>query len=98
LALTLFSDQIYAPNSFTPDNDGVNDVFMIKSSATEWMELTIFNRWGQIVFQTNDPNMPWDGSFSGGDYYCQDGVYQFRLKYRCLANVSTKLGFITLIR
>jgi gliding motility-associated-like protein len=54
------------PNAFTPNNDGVNDEFGIKDPGfIATFQMTIFNRWGQIVFKTNDPYKKWDGKKNG---------------------------------
>ncbi|MFH0864985.1 MAG: gliding motility-associated C-terminal domain-containing protein [Bacteroidota bacterium] len=56
---------IYIPNSFTPDGDGLNDVF--NASGISWepgtYEMIIYNRWGNIVFQTKDPTQGWNGGY-----------------------------------
>ena len=53
---------IYVPNVFTPENhDGLNDEFIVTSLNIENYDLKIFNRWGQMVFRSNDANKHWDG-------------------------------------
>ena len=54
----------YIPNAFTPDNDGVNDLFVPKGTGLEFIEsfkMAIFNRWGEEIYHTTDINKPWDG-------------------------------------
>ncbi|MEO1713190.1 MAG: gliding motility-associated C-terminal domain-containing protein, partial [Bacteroidota bacterium] len=52
------------PNIFTPNRDGLNDQFTpLIGCAIESYELVVYNRWGGVVFQTNDPDQPWDGTF-----------------------------------
>jgi gliding motility-associated-like protein len=61
------------PNVFTPNEDGFNDRFVpkIKFNIKSW-HLVVFNRWGQAVYQTSDPNAGWEGiDFSPGIYYWQ---------------------------
>ena len=58
-------NDILIPNAFTPDGDGVNDFFGVEVNCNELMsfEIKIYNRWGQLVFEGNDPSMQWDGTF-----------------------------------
>lgn len=57
----------YVPNSFTPSNkDGINDYFSIYfSGEIQFQEIVIYSRWGELVFQSNDPYFRWDGSYNG---------------------------------
>jgi gliding motility-associated-like protein len=63
--------QVYIPNAFTPDNDGLNDKFMVRASGIQLVKsFRIFNRWGELVFektnfQPNDPANGWDGKIRG---------------------------------
>ena len=69
---------VFVPNVFTPNNDGVNDSFYAQQSDPScWYDwsMTVYNRWGGVVFQTDDPEYGWDGSFNGGGHYVPDGVY-----------------------
>ena len=57
---------IYVPRVFTPNGDGVNDVLKpILVGITTFQYFTVYNRWGNIIFQTTDPNAGWDGTFKG---------------------------------
>ncbi len=70
---------LYVPNSFTPDNDGINDFFFVLGHDLKFFEMTIFSKWGDIVFHSKDIAIPWDGSVRNGGYYLQDGVYPFTI-------------------
>lgn len=72
---------IYAPNTFIPDGNGRNDVFKVVTDfgVTDW-SLEIFNRWGERVFQSSNPNQGWDGTFE--NLPCQDGQYNYVVKFR----------------
>lgn len=88
------------PNAFTPNNDGKNDVFkLIYKGDIVLKELSIYNRYGQRVFSTNNINQGWDGTFNGKD---EDlGVYYYMLRIICgnLKNKEVFLkGDVTLIR
>lgn len=75
------STEIFYPNIFKPNNDGVNDVFFLQSESDYIVnQLSIFDRWGNAVwlnqnFETNDPNQGWDGRFNGAKVNM--GVYVF---------------------
>ena len=72
----------YFPNSFTPSGDGLNEVFKIETLAEfNDFKLLIFNRWGEKIFESNDKNKGWDGTFIGqplpSDDYLQEENHQF---------------------
>jgi len=73
----LVDDRLFVPNAFTPNNDGLNDVFRINNFGYRAVAtMRIFNRWGQKVFETFDGTRGWDGTFNGrpadvGTYYYQ---------------------------
>lgn len=70
---------LFVPNTFTPDNDGVNDVFFVVGHDLRYFELTIFNRYGEVVFKSYDIDEPWDGSYQGGGHFVPNGVYTYQL-------------------
>lgn len=74
---------MFAPNTFIPDGDGLNDIWIPVFSSgfnVENYELNIFNRWGQLVFKTEDYLQGWNGQFNNETV--QDGVYTFKITYR----------------
>ena len=87
------------PTAFTPNNDGKNDVFRVLNAIkAENLELRVFNRWGQLVFKTNDWKKGWDGTINGAPQ--PSGVYVWFLRYTD-RNTQKKLeqkGTVTLIR
>ena len=88
---------VYIPNTFTPDNDGVNDVFQISGGNIITMECLIFNRWGQVIHSLDSPGDFWNGTYEG--FPCQDGTYIWKLKYTDFNNKKYELsGHINLIR
>ena len=88
---------IYTPNAFTPDGDGVNDVFQISGGNIIDMECLIFNRWGQVIHSLDSPEDFWNGTYQG--FPCQDGTYIWKLKYTDFNNKKYELsGHINLIR
>lgn len=56
---------IGVPNAFSPDGDGVNDFLFVYGLGIETLNFKVYNRWGQLVFETNDRNRGWDGTFKG---------------------------------
>jgi gliding motility-associated-like protein len=65
----------YAPNAFTPNNDGLNDVWIPVALGVTEYEMKIFNRWGELIWKTRDPAEPWLGQVHDGDHYAPDGLY-----------------------
>jgi gliding motility-associated-like protein len=95
----------YVPNSFTPDANGRNDVF--QPVFTEGFDpysfrMLIFNRWGQIVFESQDATIGWEGTYGTGTdiFKCQDGVYTWQIEFRRLENdeIIYLDGHVTLIK
>ncbi|MFM7309037.1 MAG: PKD domain-containing protein, partial [Flavobacteriales bacterium] len=89
----------YAPNSFTPDGDGVNDEWKPIMAGVSNYELKIFNRWGEQMYTSTNQDLPWLGQHTTGDYFCPNGVYEFRIHLRDLEGLEHDYqGWITLIR
>ncbi len=91
---------IYIPNSFTPNGDGVNDVFGVVASSLLEYEINIFNRWGEVVFSSNDPEKVWTGDTGNNkDYFTPDGAYSYVVRVKGFNSDSfTEKGVITLMR
>ena len=76
--------QVYIPNAFTPNGDGLNDIFEIQgvaindSRAVLKFSVHIFDRWGSLVFESNAPDFKWDGTNIQGQS-CQQGVYVYKM-------------------
>lgn len=93
---------LFVPNAFTPDGDGVNELFLpiTRDMADADHELLVYDRWGQLVFETKEPNKGWDGRhMSGGDVLPQ-GVYVWRLIERkaYTAEKQDFFGTVTLLK
>lgn len=89
--------ETYLPTMFSPNNDGVNDEFCVLGNCVIGVELNIYNRWGERVFQTTDPTQCWRGNHRGKPV--NTGVYAY--KARIFLNNGTELGEsgnITLVR
>ncbi len=72
----------FIPNAFTPDGDGLNDVFTAVGDEITEFEMLIFNRWGELIYQTNDLKNGWDGTAKGGNEISMEGVYVYNIKLR----------------
>lgn len=92
-----FEPLIYVPNTFTPDGNEFNGIFFVKGGNIRDFELNIFDRWGQLIFTSNDMEIGWDGTYKGE--ICQDGTYTWKLSYKDLKeNEYKRVGHINLIR
>lgn len=69
----------YAPNSFTPNQDGVNDVWKPVVTGTSAYSCKVFNRWGEVVFETEDPEAVWQGNVKDGVHYAPNGLYLYQV-------------------
>lgn len=88
---------LYIPNSFSPNGDLINDVFKPEYTGFVEIELLIFDRWGALIFRTNDLLGGWNGKYK--DVNCQLGVYVYKLTATDLYQKTTeKVGHVTLIR
>ena len=91
----------YAPTSFSPDNDGINDYFMVFGNGIDknYFHLYIYDRWGEIIFDTEDLNDSWDGRISGTSKVAPIGAYTWLVQYRDLQNIQhEETGAVTIIR
>lgn len=71
--------RFYTPNAFTPNGDGLNDIFYLYNHNLEVAEFTIFNHLGQVVFNTRDLSIGWDGTYEG--YPAKTGKYVYKIEY-----------------
>jgi gliding motility-associated-like protein len=74
----------YVPNAFTPDGDAFNNTFTpVFTSGFDPYDyhITVFNRWGEIVFESYNAAIGWDGRYPSGGELCQDGVYVWRIEF-----------------
>jgi gliding motility-associated-like protein len=94
--------QWYVPNSFTPNEDGINDIWKPIGDTHDLNDfrLSIFNRWGEQMFFTTDYSKGWNGTNSGNGYYVEAGVYTYLIKFssRTTEEKYEITGHITVIR
>lgn len=94
-------DPFFIPNSFSPNNDGNNDIFIpVANTIREW-EFSIFSVWGERIFVTEDEKLGWDGKFCGND--APNGNYVWKISYRVWNDVTgfhtvNKNGIVVLLR
>lgn len=91
----------YVPNAFTPNGDEFNTVFKpVMTVGVDYREyvLKIYNRWGELVFESHDAEVGWDGTFFGKS--APDGVYVWEIKFREIftSNSIISRGFVNLLR
>jgi len=90
---------LYIPNSFTPQNDGINDIFLPKGIGIKDYELKIYSRWGEHFFTSNDLNIGWDGTLDRKDRIAQLGVYVYLINVTdVFGEKHTYRGQVTLIK
>jgi len=91
--------EIYIPNVFTPNGDGINDIFYFTIQGALCFHANIYNRWGVLVYELNSEPEGWPGTIRQTGEPAADGTYYYILNYCDYKNVSHELdGFITLIR
>ena len=95
----------YVPNTYTPDDDNFNEIFKpVFTSGFDPYDYTllIFNRWGEIVFESHDANVGWNGTYgsNGEILMVQDGTYTWKIEFKTLATDERKMvvGHVNVIR
>ncbi|NQX92192.1 MAG: gliding motility-associated C-terminal domain-containing protein, partial [Flavobacteriales bacterium] len=89
---------IYVPNTFTPNGDGINDVFMAYGEGIRGFHMEIHNRWGELIYESDDITQPWLGNVHNGEHFAQDDVYIWTLWYDDLEGRQELQGHVTLLR
>lgn len=91
---------LFMPNAFTPDGDGINDIYSYTITGVESCHLEIYNRWGEIVFKSDNPYETWNGRLHNVGPELTPGVYPFVMKAEVErgAYMFTKNGVIHLVR
>lgn len=89
--------EMFVPNAFSPNDDGVNDVLYVRGQCLETLTFMIFNRWGEKVFESNDQKVGWDGRYKGD--LLNSGVFVFRIEGKTFdGKAYTMKGNVTLVR
>jgi len=77
---------MYIPNSFTPNNDNLNDIFKVFTNYSGLFELEIYNRYGEKIFESNNPLLGWDGTLKGVKQPV--GSYNYLIKFQKSGSVK----------
>jgi gliding motility-associated-like protein len=89
----------YIPNAFTPNGDGINDFFTGKGIFLGNYEMSIFDRWGNLIFFSNDINIPWDGKVKNAAELAQSDVYVYVVKVTDFKRKTHNYkGIVTLVK
>jgi gliding motility-associated-like protein len=90
-------DEIFIPNTFTPNGDGLNDVLLVYGYTIRSMQFMVFNQWGQKIFESNNQRSGWDGRYKGKMQ--PSGVYIYVSKMTLIdGSVITRKGSVNLVR
>ena len=93
---------IFVPNTFTPDHNGVNEVFLpvLDGFDEDDYTLYIFNRWGELVFESHNMTIGWDGTYAGHFDQVQDGVFSWKViaKVKQTSQKKTYVGHVSLLK
>jgi len=95
--------QYTIPNVFTPNNDGYNDILVpFPYTSVERIDIKIFNRWGNLLFETENPDIEWDGRNQNNNAECSEGTYFYICEVQEITLQGTRQrvirGSITLLR
>jgi len=93
--------EIWVPNVFTPNGDGINDLFHAVTTEIQKLTMYIYNRWGEMIFETSDINTGWNGKINGND--APSAVYYWLIRYNenrsSAQNIEKEIhGSVTLLR
>lgn len=92
---------LFVPNTFTPNGDGINELFKVVGEEIEQFNIKIFNRWGQMLYESDDYLEGWNGSLhNDSKHYVPDGVYPYiiNLKSTCRSERIERTGTVTIFR
>lgn len=94
---------LYVPNTFTPDSDEHNQTWgpvFLEGFDKFNFQLLVFNRWGEIVWESKDADARWDGTYSKSPYMCPDGIYTWKILYKQKDTDEkiTRTGHVTIMR
>ena len=85
------------PNIFTPNNDGINDDFVVNVLNPTSYSIEVFDRWGKEVYSSTDPTVYWTGRINNTQYLVNDGIYYYIIKANCGSNNYLKKGFVQVL-
>ncbi|HET6993244.1 MAG TPA: gliding motility-associated C-terminal domain-containing protein, partial [Bacteroidia bacterium] len=90
---------LFIPNTFTPDGNNINDKFYVYGDGISSFDMKIFNRWGQLIFETKDMNEGWDGKYKGEIVQTDTYVYVINYKNQCSGEqLKKEIGHVNVIK
>ncbi|NEN25819.1 gliding motility-associated C-terminal domain-containing protein [Cryomorpha ignava] len=93
---------VFVPNAFTPNMDGLNDVFkpVISGGAIDFYEIVILDRTGKEVFSSSNPKEVWNGTFRGSDYLSSPTLFVYFLKVKSVESLEYQVfkGHVVMVR
>ena len=94
--------EVYIPNAFTPNMDGMNDVFkpIISGDKVDYYELVIIDRTGKEVFSSKEPSEVWDGTTPGSNYTSSPSLFVYFLKVKSVSSLEYQVykGHVVMVR
>jgi gliding motility-associated-like protein len=90
---------VYVPNAFSPNDNGLNDLFSPSIGFIDIVDyrFTIFDRWGEVMFQTSDSEQGWNGRYN--EHKCEPGVYVWVMTFKSASGqYIDRKGVVTLLR
>jgi gliding motility-associated-like protein len=90
--------KLYVPSAFTPNGDGLNDIFRARGKDVKEFKIQVYNRWGQLVYETSEINKGWDGKINGIKQ--PNGVYIWLIRFKIFSDPKEQMlkGQVTIIR
>ncbi len=99
MQLACNEQSVFLPEAFSPNEDGENDVLSVQSvilNRTEGFEMSVYSRWGQLLFSTQDANQGWDGKLNGA--FLQPDAYMVCVKGQCVDGISFNRKQLVLLK
>lgn len=97
VTIDILNCNVFVPDVFSPNGDGVNDYLYVRSECIKNMDFSVFDRWGNKIFETQDQNAPWDGTYKGKKM--EAGTYMWYLTALLSDGTHvTKSGNVTIVR
>ena len=88
---------VYAPSAFTPNGDGLNEVFEIKGIGIKQYLLQVYSRWGEMIYESTNLEDHWDGKFNGE--FVSPGTYVYAISYTSMLDKDySKKGTVTVMK
>ena len=99
VSVTVIEADVWAPEAFTPNDDGKNDVFYVRTNGAKSFELLVFNRSGEMIYRSTNPASGWDGTKQGSSEKASTGAYVYSAKGQLSDGSSfVRNGVVNLIR